>query len=89
MVMPAKSFVPIERTWGFCLLGFYGGGLPGKEATLRAAARWSRCCKVSFHPNGGDGWIIFRFATEDDKEVIRRLDTQYVYGIPLILCSSS
>lgn len=67
LIMPAEACMPIEKTWGFCLLGFYGGRFPGKEATQRAVSRWSRRCKLSFHPSG---WIIFRFATEEDREVM-------------------
>lgn len=84
LIMPPEAHVLVEMTWGYCLLGFYGGRFPGKDATQKVVSRWSRRCKVSYHPNG---WIIFQFATEEDREVIRNLNTRYVFGIPLILCS--
>lgn len=40
--------------------------------------------KIEYHPNG---WMIFSFEMEEDRELIRRMGTQYVYGIPLVLCS--
>lgn len=84
IVFKESDLCEVEHSWGFCLLGFYGGQFPGKEATENAVAKWPRQAKVAFHPKG---WIIFRFANEEDREMMQNLGTQFVFGIPLILCT--
>lgn len=84
LVMTEDDFIPLEESWGFCLLGFYGGRFPGKEATRQYVAKWPSKPSISFHSNG---WMVFRFATESERDLARNKGTQYVFGIPLVLCS--
>lgn len=63
IVFKESDICDVKEMWGFCLLGFFGGRFPGKEATGKAIAKWPRFAQVAFHPKG---WMIFRFTTEDD-----------------------
>lgn len=31
--------------------------------------------------------MVFRFASEEDRDAVQKIGTQSVFGIPLILCS--
>lgn len=78
-----EDYTPIEIGWGFPLLGFFAGRFPGKEAVQKMISRWTRKCRVSYHPNG---WMIFSFETEADMEFIRTAGPFDAFGIPLVLC---
>lgn len=46
------DYTLMELGWGFCLLGFFAGKFPVKEAVQKFAARWTRPSRPSYHPNG-------------------------------------
>lgn len=78
------DFTPIELGWEYCLFGFFASRFPNKDAVQKLRSRWTRKCRISYHPNG---WMIFRFETEDDTEFIQKVDRHEAAGVPLILCN--
>lgn len=77
------DYTPVELGWGYCLLGFFAGKFPGRNEVLKLTKRWTRATRISYHPNG---WIVFRFETEEDMEFIHKAARFDAAGIPLILC---
>ncbi|GFS29381.1 granulin repeat cysteine protease family protein [Actinidia rufa] len=53
--------------WERCLVGYFGGRFPGKQALNQIVASWKVLPSIKFH---GSGWIIFQFCSQEDQTKI-------------------
>ena len=63
--------------WERCLVGYFGGRFPGKLALNQIVASWKVHSSIQFH---GSGWIIFQFASTDDKAKVLQNGQANPYG---------
>ncbi|GFS32296.1 hypothetical protein Acr_00g0021830 [Actinidia rufa] len=68
--------------WERCLVGYFGGKFPGKQALNQIVASWKVHPSIQFH---GSGWIIFQFGSEDDQSKVLENGPYMIYGSPLLL----
>lgn len=57
----------IDEAWGFCLMGFFSGNFPGKKVLHVICNSWKVECMYNIHSSG---WILFKFATDEDRQKV-------------------
>ncbi|GFY92846.1 hypothetical protein Acr_08g0012420 [Actinidia rufa] len=68
--------------WERCLVGYFGGRFPGKQALNQIVASWKVLPSIKFH---GSGWIIFQFCSQEDQTKVLENGPYIIYGSPLLL----
>ena len=77
-----EDFTLSECPWERCLVGYFGGRFPGKNALNQIVASWNVHPSIQFH---GSGWIIFQFNSLDDQAKVLENGPYMIYGSPLLL----
>ncbi|GFY86576.1 hypothetical protein Acr_05g0002150 [Actinidia rufa] len=65
-----------------CLVGYFGGRFPGKQALKHITNSWKVQVSVKHH---GSGWLIFQSSSTDDKSSVLENGPYIIYGRPLLL----
>ncbi|GFY99199.1 hypothetical protein Acr_13g0006000 [Actinidia rufa] len=68
--------------WEQCLVGYFGGRFPGRQALRQITNSWKVQVTVKYH---GSEWIVFQFSSEDDKANVLGKRPYIIYGRPLLL----
>ncbi|GFZ20851.1 hypothetical protein Acr_29g0000130 [Actinidia rufa] len=68
--------------WERCLIGYFGGRFPGRQALRKITNSWKVQVTVKHH---GSGWLVFQFSSEDDKANVLGNGPYIIYGRPLLL----
>ncbi|GFY96472.1 hypothetical protein Acr_11g0007780 [Actinidia rufa] len=68
--------------WERCLVGYFGGRFPGRQALRQITNSWKVKVTVKQH---GSGWLVFQFSSEDDKANVLGKGPYIIYGRPLLL----
>ncbi|GFZ13832.1 hypothetical protein Acr_24g0000220 [Actinidia rufa] len=68
--------------WERCLIGYFSGRFPGKQALRQITNSWKVQVTVKHH---GSGWLIFQFSSDDDKVSVLGNGPYIIYGRPLLL----
>lgn len=72
----------IERTYGFCLLGYVISGKPPTASLIDLVRRWGLNIQFQTHDSG---WIIFKFPNAETRESILEGGPYMVYGFHLFI----
>ena len=68
--------------WENCLVGYFGGKFPGKNALQQLVNSWKQKVSLHFHSNG---WIIFKFENSEGRDNTLQGGPYMVFGRPLLL----
>ena len=71
-----------ETEWNYCLVGYFGGKFPGKNALQQLVTSWKDKVSTHFHSSG---WIIFEFDSLDARDRTLQEGPYMVFGRPLLL----
>ena len=72
----------VAFTWEQCLVGYFGGKHPGKQALNHIVNSWKVQVTIQHH---GSGWIIFQFSSKEDLATVLENGPYIIYGRPLLL----
>ena len=80
LTLGSDDLLDVRAKLGFCLVGYIAGKFPGLKAIRALSQSWG----ASFQQHES-GWLIFRFAREEDSQRILAGGPYFVYGRPLLL----
>ncbi|KAK6161317.1 hypothetical protein DH2020_004698 [Rehmannia glutinosa] len=81
-VLDDEDIDDVNQTVGYCLVGYFPTRHPGKQALMALCKTW----KVPFdYVPDINGWMVFKFKTEHDRDMVIRGGPYSVYGRPLLL----
>ena len=81
-VLEMQDMDEMEKTWGFCLVGFVAGKFPGKEAILSLCDSWNVKYEYLAHTSG---WLVFKFPTSEIRDEVLQNGPYSIFGRPLLL----
>ncbi|KAL2248484.1 UNVERIFIED_CONTAM: hypothetical protein Sindi_2700700 [Sesamum indicum] len=76
----SDDLLDVRTKLGFCLVGYIAGKFLGLKAIRALSQSWG----ASFQQHES-GWLIFRFAREEDSQRVLAGGPYFVYGRPLLL----
>ncbi|GFZ11162.1 hypothetical protein Acr_22g0005600 [Actinidia rufa] len=82
MEIKAEEVQDQESPWKCCLVGYFGGKFPGKQALNQIVTAWKVPVNIHHH---GSGWIIFQFKTSEAQATVLENGPYIIYGKPLLL----
>ncbi|KAL2246328.1 UNVERIFIED_CONTAM: Retrovirus-related Pol polyprotein from type-2 retrotransposable element R2DM, partial [Sesamum indicum] len=80
LTLEPNDMLDVRSKLGFCLVGYIAGKFPGLKAIRALSQSWGS----SFQQHES-GWLIFRFAREQDRQRILSGGPYFIYGRPLLL----
>ncbi|KAK4416776.1 hypothetical protein Salat_2503100 [Sesamum alatum] len=80
LTLQSNDLVDVHAKLGHCLVGYIAGKFSGLKAIRTLAQSWG----ASFHQHDS-GWLVFRFARDEDRQRILAGGPYFVYGRPLLL----
>ncbi|KAL0402633.1 UNVERIFIED_CONTAM: hypothetical protein Slati_4293200 [Sesamum latifolium] len=80
LTLESTDLVNIQAKLGHCLVGYVAGKFLGLKAIRALAQSWG----PSFQQHDS-GWLIFRFARDEDRQRILAGGPYFIYGRPLLL----
>ncbi|KAL2252361.1 UNVERIFIED_CONTAM: hypothetical protein Sindi_0030800 [Sesamum indicum] len=80
LTLGSDDLVDVRSKLGFCLVSYVASKFSGLKAIRALSHSWG----ASFQQHES-GWLIFRFAREEDNQHILTDSPYYVYGRPLLL----
>ncbi|KAK4389433.1 hypothetical protein Sango_2280300 [Sesamum angolense] len=78
--LETNDLIDVRAKLGHCLVGYIAGKFPGLKAILALSQSWG--ASFQLHDSG---WLIFRFAKDEDRQRILAGGPYFVYGRPLLL----
>ncbi|KAL0361152.1 UNVERIFIED_CONTAM: hypothetical protein Sradi_3799700 [Sesamum radiatum] len=76
------DLLDVRTKLGYCLVGYIAGKFPGLQAIIALAKSWG-----AFFQRHDNGWLMFRFARDEDRQHTLAGGPYFIYGHPLILKS--
>ncbi|GAA0173731.1 hypothetical protein LIER_27288 [Lithospermum erythrorhizon] len=64
VVLDENDEIPFVETWGYCLIGFFTGPFPGRQALNSLVNSWHVKCRIIPYAKG---WTAFRFTSDEDR----------------------
>ncbi|KAL0336503.1 UNVERIFIED_CONTAM: hypothetical protein Sradi_4862200 [Sesamum radiatum] len=80
MKLETNDLINVRAKLGHCLIGYIAGKFPGLKAIQALSQSWG--ASFQLHDSG---WLIFRFAKDEDRQRILAGGPYFVYGRPLLL----
>ncbi|KAL0415831.1 UNVERIFIED_CONTAM: hypothetical protein Slati_3415000 [Sesamum latifolium] len=80
LTLEPTDLVNVRAKMGHCLVGYVAGKFPGLRAIRALAQSWG----PSFHQHDS-GWLIFRFARDEDRQRVMAGESYFVYGRSILL----
>ena len=81
-VLEIQDVDEVEKTWGFCLVGFVAGKFPGKEAIINLCDTWNVEYEYLAHSSG---WLVFKFPDSVSRDEVIQKGPYSIFGRPLLL----
>ncbi|KAL0384509.1 UNVERIFIED_CONTAM: hypothetical protein Sradi_2845200 [Sesamum radiatum] len=78
--LESNDLTDVQSKLGFCIVGYVAGKFPGLQAIRTLSKSWG----ASFQRHDS-GWLVFRFARDDDRQRILDGGPYFIYGRPLLL----
>ncbi|KAL0332772.1 UNVERIFIED_CONTAM: hypothetical protein Scaly_2178700 [Sesamum calycinum] len=79
ITLESNDLTDVQSKLGFCIVGYVAGKFPGLQA-IRTLSKLG-----SFFQRHDSGWLVFRFARDDDRQRILDGGPYFIYGRPLLL----
>ncbi|KAL0304784.1 UNVERIFIED_CONTAM: hypothetical protein Sangu_3066100 [Sesamum angustifolium] len=80
ITLESDDLTDVRAKLGFCIVGYIAGKFPGMQAIRALSKTWG----ASFQQHDS-GWLVFRFARDDDRQRILAGGPYFIYGRPLLL----
>ncbi|KAK4403201.1 hypothetical protein Sango_1060800 [Sesamum angolense] len=80
ITLEPDDLTDVRSKLGFCIVGYVAGKFPGLQAIRTLSKSWG----ASFQRHDS-GWLVFRFARDDDRQRILAGGPYFIYGRPLLL----
>ncbi|KAL0331189.1 UNVERIFIED_CONTAM: hypothetical protein Sangu_1664400 [Sesamum angustifolium] len=80
ITLESNDLTDVQSKLGFCIVGYVAGKFPGLQAIRTLSKSWG----ASFQRHDS-GWLVFRFARDDDRQRILDGGPYFIYGRPLLL----
>ncbi|KAL0358165.1 UNVERIFIED_CONTAM: hypothetical protein Scaly_1502200 [Sesamum calycinum] len=78
--LETNDLINVRAKLGHCLIGYIAGKFPGLKAIQALSQSWG--ASFQLHDSG---WLIFRFAKDEDRQLILAGGPYFVYGRSLLL----
>ncbi|KAK4421950.1 hypothetical protein Salat_2145700 [Sesamum alatum] len=78
--LETNDLIDVKAKLGFFLVGYIAGKFPGLKAIHSLAKSWGAAFQQHVI-----GWLIFRFARDEDRQRILAEGPYFVFGRPLLL----
>ncbi|KAL0337536.1 UNVERIFIED_CONTAM: hypothetical protein Scaly_2028700 [Sesamum calycinum] len=79
ITLESNDLTDVQSKLGFCIVGYVAGKFPGLQAIRTLSKSWG----ASFQRHDS-GWLVFRFARDDDRQRILDGGPYFIYGRPLL-----
>ncbi|KAK4397906.1 hypothetical protein Sango_1266100 [Sesamum angolense] len=76
----ADDLIDVWTKLGYYLVGYIADKFPGLQAICALSKQWGSSFQLH-----DSGWLIFRFAQDDDRQQVLADGPYFVYGRPLLL----
>ncbi|KAK4388549.1 hypothetical protein Sango_2461500 [Sesamum angolense] len=80
ITLESDDLTDVRAKRGFYIVGYIAGKFPGMQAIRVLSKTWG----ASFQQHDS-GWLVFRFARDDDRQRILAGGPYFIYGRPLLL----
>ncbi|KAK4398105.1 hypothetical protein Sango_1286000 [Sesamum angolense] len=80
ITLESDDLTDVRAKLGFCIVGYIAGKFPGMQAIRALSKTWG----ASFQQHDS-GWLVFRFARDDDRQRILAGGPCFIYGRLLLL----
>ncbi|KAL0325541.1 UNVERIFIED_CONTAM: hypothetical protein Sradi_5123400 [Sesamum radiatum] len=80
ITLESDDLTDVRSKLGFCIVGYVAGKFPSLQAIRTLSKSWG----ASFQRHDS-GWLVFRFARDDDQQRILAGGPYFIYGRPLLL----
>ncbi|KAL0334171.1 UNVERIFIED_CONTAM: hypothetical protein Sangu_1573300 [Sesamum angustifolium] len=80
ITLESDDLTDVRSKLGFCIVGYVAGKFPGLQAIRTLSKSWG----ASFQRHDS-GWLVFRFARDDDRQRILAGGPYFIFGRPLLL----
>ncbi|KAL0305339.1 UNVERIFIED_CONTAM: hypothetical protein Scaly_2988100 [Sesamum calycinum] len=80
ITLESDDLTNVRAKLGFCIVSYIAGKFPGMQAIRALSKTWG----ASFQQHDS-GWLVFRFARDDDRQRILAEGPYFIYGRPLLL----
>ncbi|KAK4397504.1 hypothetical protein Sango_1587000 [Sesamum angolense] len=80
ITLESDDLTDVRAKLGFCIVGYIASKFPGMQAIRALSKTWG----ASFQQHDS-GWLVFRFARDDDRQRILAGGPYFIYGGPLLL----
>ncbi|KAL0336379.1 UNVERIFIED_CONTAM: hypothetical protein Sradi_4849800 [Sesamum radiatum] len=80
ITLESDDLTDVRTKLGFCIVGYIADKFPGLQAIRTLSKSWG----ASFQRHDS-GWLVFRFARDDDRQRILARGPYFIYGRPLLL----
>ncbi|KAL0307207.1 UNVERIFIED_CONTAM: hypothetical protein Sradi_6138000 [Sesamum radiatum] len=80
ITLESDDLTDVRSKLGFCIVGYVAGKFPSLQAIRTLSKSWG--ASFQRHDNG---WLVFRFARDDDWQRILAGGPYFIYGRPLFL----
>ncbi|KAL0401729.1 UNVERIFIED_CONTAM: hypothetical protein Slati_4202800 [Sesamum latifolium] len=80
LTLEPTDLVNVRAKMGHYLVGYVAGKFPGLRAIRALAQSWG----ASFYQHDS-GWLIFRFARDEDRQRVMAGGPYFIYGRPILL----
>ncbi|KAL0324954.1 UNVERIFIED_CONTAM: hypothetical protein Sradi_5064700 [Sesamum radiatum] len=74
------DLIDVRTKLGYCFVGYIAGKFLGLQAIRALSEQWGSSFQLH-----DSGWLIFRFAQDDDRQRVLADGPYFVYGRPLFL----
>ncbi|KAL0427125.1 UNVERIFIED_CONTAM: hypothetical protein Slati_2887300 [Sesamum latifolium] len=80
LTLDTNDLIDVRTKLGHCLVGYIAGKFPGLKAIGALSNSWG----ATFQQHAS-GWLVFKFATEEDMQRVVADGPYFVFGRPLML----
>ncbi|GAA0173378.1 hypothetical protein LIER_27005 [Lithospermum erythrorhizon] len=82
VVLDESDEIPFVETWGYCLIGFFTGPFPSRQALNSLVNSWNVKCRIIPYAKG---WTVFRFMSDEDRFKVFNGGPYLAFGKTLML----
>ncbi|KAL0399881.1 UNVERIFIED_CONTAM: hypothetical protein Sradi_2331400 [Sesamum radiatum] len=80
LTLNTDDLIDVRTKLGHCLVGYIAGKFPGLKAIGALSKTWG----ATFQQHAS-GWLVFKFATEEDMQRVVAGGPYFIFGRPLML----
>ncbi|GAA0157970.1 hypothetical protein LIER_15114 [Lithospermum erythrorhizon] len=82
VILDESDEIPFVETWGYCLIGYFSGPFPDRQALNSLVKFWNVKCRIIPYAKG---WTVFRFVSDEDRFKVFNGGPYLAFGKTLML----